>query len=148
LPFVLDLTEPLPVNPRTHRMIVEMAPTPSMVRVPSEYMFLHLLERFHISSKRIRHIPPGVDMWTGVGAMGAERLQSMSRLWRLPEHATVALVPMPLERGMGHEIFLDAMASIKDENLYAVLVGSDRHAPGRRAEIEAEITRRGLNGKV
>lgn len=149
LPLAVDLTEPLPNTARAHKWIDSLMQIPSLVRVPSEYLLIRMLETFHVPSQRIRHIPPGVDMqWHSAKSIGAERLQGLSRLWRLPEQATVALVPMPLFPGLGHEVFLEALASIKEENIYAVMIGSDRHAPGRRAFLENEINRLGLNGKI
>jgi glycosyltransferase involved in cell wall biosynthesis len=148
-PLVVNLTEPVADTPRARMLMANLMRVPSLIRVPSEYMFIHLLETFHLPSERIRYIPSGIDMqWHSANSIAPERLQGLSRLWRLPEQATVALVPMPLRPGLGQEGFLEALASIKDENIYAVLIGSDRHAPGYRALLEGEINRLGLNGKI
>ena len=39
------------------------------------------------------------------------------------EPTTVVLMPMPLHPGLGHDIFLEALASIKEENIFAVTLG-------------------------
>lgn len=149
LPLAVDLTEPVADTSRTRALMANLMRVPSLIRVPSEYMFIRLLETFHLPAERIRHIPAGVDLqWHGANAIAPERLQNLSRLWRLPEQANVALLPLPLEPGFGQDIFLEALASLKHENIYAVLVGSDRHAPGHRAALEEHITRLGLNGRV
>ena len=60
----------------------------------------------------------------------AERLLNLSRLWRLPEQAIVALVPMPLEPHMGQATILQALKEIVEENFYAIMVGNNRHSNG------------------
>jgi glycosyltransferase involved in cell wall biosynthesis len=149
IPFIADLTQPVPDHPRMHRLMADLKSVPSIVRVPSEFMARHLIETFKLEDEHIRPIPPGIDLqWYGAGFISAERLQKMSHLLRLPEQASVVLVPLPLSAGMGHKIFLEAMAGFKNENVFIVLVGSDRKAPGPRAEIENLVDQLGLGGKV
>jgi len=149
LPLVADLTQPLPDQPRIRQLISRLKDIPCLARVPSHYIQDELEDKFGLPSKRIRHIAPGVDLqWHKADSISPERLQGLSRSWRLPEPTTVVLMPMPLEPGLGHDIFLEALASVKNENIFAVLIGSDRHAPGMRATLENQIHQYGLNGKV
>jgi len=149
VPLVADLTQPLAPLPRTKRLLTLMKTTRAMLRVPSEFMGKHLHESFGVEEERLCLVPPGVDLqWYSVGFISPERLQKISHLWRLPEQASIILAPVPLEPEMGHKTLLEVLRGMKDENIYAVLVGSDRHAPGLRAEIEQMIGSYGLNGKV
>ncbi len=149
LPLIIDLTQPLPDIPATHRLIAQMAQTSCTVRVPTRMMAKHLTSMFQINPAVVACVPPGVDLQSyNTAAISAERLHNLSRLWRLPEHAMVVLVPMPIEPQMGHAVFLQALARIKEENLYAIMVGSDRNAPGMRQQIEQSVDSMGLNGKV
>ncbi|MDE2029788.1 MAG: glycosyltransferase [Alphaproteobacteria bacterium] len=149
LPLVVDLTQPLPDTPATHRLMTLVAQSSCTVRVPTETMAQHLTGTFRINPALVARVAPGVDLQSyNPAAISAERLHNLSRLWRLPEQGIVVLVPMPLEPGMGHALFLQAMAKIKEEKLYAIMVGSDRHARGMREEIEGSVTRLELNGKV
>jgi glycosyltransferase involved in cell wall biosynthesis len=149
IPLVADLTQPLQDTPRNKKLLKLLKTTRAMLRVPSEFMGRHLHEAFEVEQDRLCLVPPGVDLqWYSVGFISPERLQKISHLWRLPEQASIILVPMPLEPEMGHKVLLEVLHKMKDENIYAVLVGSDRHAPGLRAEIEGQIGAYGLNGKV
>ena len=149
VPLVADLTQPLAALPRTKRLLTLMKTTRAMLRVPSEFMGRHLHTTFGVEEDRLCLVPPGVDLqWYSVGFISPERLQKISHLWRLPEQASIILAPMPLEPEMGHKTLLDALRLMKDENIYAVLVGSDRHALGLRPEIEGLIGAYGLSGKV
>jgi glycosyltransferase involved in cell wall biosynthesis len=112
-------------------------------------MAKHLTSTFQINPAIVAHVAPGVDLQSyNTAAISAERLHNLSRLWRLPEQGIVALVPMPLEPQMGHSVFLQALAQSKEDSLYVIMVGSDRHAKGLRAELEQTVERLGLNGKV
>jgi glycosyltransferase involved in cell wall biosynthesis len=49
---------------------------------------------------------------------------------------------------MGHAVLLSALRSMKDDPVYTVMVGTDRYNTGMRADVEAQISAYGLNGKV
>lgn len=149
IPLVADITQPLADLPRNKRILSQLKTVRAMLRVPSEYMGKHLHEMFGVEQDRLCLVHPGVDLqWFSAGFISPERLQKISHLWRLPEQASIILAPMPLESEMGHKVFLDVLRAMRDENIYAVMVGSDRHAPGLRAELEGLIGSYGLSGKV
>ena len=149
LPLIVDLTQPLVDTAATRKLITHMAQASCTVRVPTKTMAQHLTGTFQLNPAVVTCIAPGFDLQSyNTAAISAERLHNLSRLWRLPEQGIVVLVPMPLEPQMGHSIFLEALSRIKEENIYAIMVGSDRNAPGLRAQIEQSVERLGLNGKV
>jgi glycosyltransferase involved in cell wall biosynthesis len=149
LPLLADLTQPLPDRPRMHSFLQKLGKNGCTLRVPSDFMARHLEETFHLEPESIYTAPPGIDLkWYDASSIGTERLAALSRLWRLPEQATVILMPMPLGAGTGHRELLQALAPIKRTDIFVVMVGEDREAPGTRAEIEALIGQLGLGGKV
>jgi glycosyltransferase involved in cell wall biosynthesis len=149
LPLVVDLTQPLPDNPATHRLLAQVAQTSCTIRVPTKTMFNHLTSTFQINPAVMSVVAPGVDLQSyNPAAVSAERLHNLSRLWRLPEQSIVVLMPMPLEPRMGHMTALHALTKLAGEQVYAVMVGSDRNAPGMREELENNIEHLGLHGKV
>jgi glycosyltransferase involved in cell wall biosynthesis len=149
LPIIADITQPFENNARTQKLMVTLSQLSCLVRVPSEYMGHWLQDNFKLRADQIYHIPPGIDLnWYNVDAMSPERLHTLTKLWRMPEQATIVMVPMPMHPNSGHKIFLQAMAALKNDNVFAVLVGDDRTAPGTSAEIEAMVNQLRLNGKV
>lgn len=149
LPLVVDLTQPLADTSATRRLIAHMTQTSCTVRVPTRMMEKHLTSTFQINPGIVKRVSPGIDLQSyNVSAISAERLHSLSRLWRLPEQAIVALMPLPIEPLMGHAVLLQALSRLKEENIYAVMVGSDKNAPGLRQELEQSVESLGLNGKV
>jgi len=149
LPLVVDFTQPLPHRPRTRRILKRLGKLPCIVRVSSDYMARQLRDTFHWPADRLRLIPPGIDLQLyHPGSIAPERLQELSRLWRIPEHAAVILMPMPFTEGGGHELLLKALVPLKRDDIFAVLIGNNRPASGVHTEIDALVDDHGLNGKV
>ncbi len=149
LPLLIDLVEPLPVTPAHRKRLQQAATRGARFRVPSEYMMKHLRDDFQLETQYLYHILPGVDLqWFDAVRVSPERLQNLSSLWRLPEHGIVILMATPLAPGYGHRNLLEALAALKRKDVFVLLVGSDRAAPGMRAEIEAVVLACGLEGKV
>ena len=114
LPLIADFTRPLPDQPRIRRLLKRLEKIASAVRVPSEFMAKQLRETFDWPVSRLQVIAAGVDTkWCDPATVSAERLQALSRLWRLPEQEAVIVVPMPFLPGGGHAQLLEALAQIK-----------------------------------
>ena len=150
VPSVIDLTQPFDDTPRARRIMEAVKTTPNIsVRVPSAFMAQQLIKTYGLNEELINRIAPGVDLqWHGAGFISPERLQNLSHTLRLPDQAAVILVPLPVLPNMGHSIFLQAVAQLTHENVYAILAGSERLAPGERAEIESQVDKLGLGGKI
>lgn len=149
MPLVADFTRPLPEQPRVRRLLKKLEKITSAVRVPSEYMATQLRETFQWPASRLQVIAPGIDTkWCDAATVSAERLQALSRLWRLPEQEAVIVMPMPFMPRGGHAQLLEALAPLKNKGVFAVLVGDNRPQSGYHREIEALIDKHGLDGKV
>ncbi len=149
LPFLIDLTEPLPVTGGRRKALQAAALRGARFRVPSEYMASHLREDLKLQTDFLYRVFPGVDLqWFEAVRVTPERVRRLSHLWRLPEQATVIVTATPFAPGHGHKDLLEAMASVPEKDLYAVLIGDDKVVPGTRGEIEKLIVTLGLEGKV
>jgi len=79
---------------------------------------------------RIRIIPRGVDLRVfDPDAVSDDRRAPLARAWRLPEGATVVLLPGRLTSWKGQAVLIDALARLSRRDVFGVLVGSDQ---GRR----------------
>jgi glycosyltransferase involved in cell wall biosynthesis len=149
LPIVIDIAQHFYSTPQARKMFEALKHMMGLVRTPSQFMAQFLQKDFGLDDDHLHLVPPGVDLQLySAGSISAERLQKLSQLWRMPEQASVILVPIPFKPGMGHKVFLNALAKLKNENIFAVLVGRDDPASGIRAEIESLVTQLGLDGKV
>ncbi|MFA4846308.1 MAG: glycosyltransferase [Patescibacteria group bacterium] len=149
LPFLIDLTEPSPVTPARRKILQTAASRGARFRVPSSYMAEHLRNDLKIQTDFLYHISPGVDLqWYDAVRVTPERINQLYKLWRLPEQSTVIVMATPFATGYGHKMFLEALITLKNRDIYAILIGDDRAAPGTRAIIEDFIVANGLEGKV
>ncbi len=149
IPLLVDVTDPAPVTKARKKLLQAAAAHQARFRVPSDYMARFLRDELQLNSDLLYRIPPGVDLhWYDARRVTPERLQTLSRLWRLPEQATVAIMGTPLAPGYGHKQLLEALKDIGRNDVFLVMVGNDRVAPGTRAEIERMVTACGLEGKV
>jgi glycosyltransferase involved in cell wall biosynthesis len=149
LPLIVDFTRPLPEQRHVRRLLKRLSRLPCAARVPSRYMARQLREVFHWPAERLHAIPPGIDLQTyNAGFISPERVQALVRLWRLPEQAAVIVMPMPFNAGSGHKLLLEALARIKHDDVFVVLVGDNRPMAGWHEEIEALVNGFGLSGKV
>jgi len=150
IPLIADLTQFFDDTPQRQRLLTNVMAISSLIRVPSAFMGDYLYKTYHIAAERLHHVPPGIDLrWYNAGTISPERMQALSRLWRLPELASVILIPMPFTVGGGHKTFLEALARLKDENIFAVLLGnSPNHQPLIDFNIEDSVRELGLEGKV
>lgn len=149
LPFLIDLTEPSPVTSGRRKLLQMAANNGARFRVPSDAMARHLADDFKLKTDFLYRIYPGVDtQWFEAVRVTPERVRRLSHEWRLPEQSTIAIMAMPFAPGYGHKTLLEAVASLKPADIYLVLIGDDKLAPGTRADLEKSISSLGLEGKV
>jgi glycosyltransferase involved in cell wall biosynthesis len=86
-----------------------------------------IVRQHQIEASRIRVIPRGVDLATfnPMGISG-DRMMRLARAWRLPEAATVVLLPGRLTSWKGQGVLIEALARINRKDVCGVLVGSDQ----------------------
>jgi glycosyltransferase involved in cell wall biosynthesis len=72
----------------------------------------------------------------------------IAREWRLPDGASVVMMPGRLTRWKGHHVVIEAMALLERPDVFCVFLGSDQGRTGYREELEAAIRSRGLEGRV
>jgi glycosyltransferase involved in cell wall biosynthesis len=113
----------------------------------SNFVADHAAKVYGVGLDRLRVIPRGVDLVRfNPEYIGAERLVSLTRQWRLPDGAPVIMLPGRLSRWKGQLVLIDALALIGRTDLRCLLVGT---GPVRyRRELEARAAERGLGSVV
>ncbi len=81
-------------------------------------------------------------------SVSVERIEEYRSSWRLDNRKPVVMLPGRLTRLKGQDIFIQALALIKNRNFQAILVGDLQDNPGFAAELAALIDRLGLSGNV
>ncbi len=115
----------------------------------SHYVADYLRENYRIDNRDIRVIPRGIalDRFHPT-AVTPERLIKLSRDWRIPDGASIILLPGRLTRWKGHHVLIEAMADLARKDIFCVIIGSDQGRAAYRRELEEDITVRGLEGRI
>jgi len=116
----------------------------------SDFIGRQIVTRYGVDADRVRVIPRGVDVALfDPAAVTGRRVIQLSEQWRVPDDASVVMLPGRLTRWKGHLVLIEALARLEDRaGLRCILVGSEQGRTGYVAEIKAEIARRGLDSMV
>ncbi|MFH1158528.1 MAG: glycosyltransferase family 4 protein [Pseudomonadota bacterium] len=77
-----------------------------------------------------------------------ERLIKIARQWRIPDGASVIMLPGRISRIKGHMFLIDAMRRLAQKDIFCLFVGSDTGNENYRRELEAYIGSKDLGGDV
>ena len=112
----------------------------------SQFVGDHVAEVYGVGADRLRVIPRGVDLGEfDPRRVNGERVAGLAKSWRVPDGATVVMLPGRLTRWKGGLDFVAAIARLERRDLCCLLVGAEQRR-GFRRELETEIERRGLMG--
>ena len=110
----------------------------------SQFVADHAAQIYGVGPERLRTIPRGVDLDIfDPRRVGAERIASLARRWRLPDGAPVVMLPGRLTRWKGGLDFIAAIAMLGRRDISCLLVGPEQRR-GFRRELEAAIGRHRL----
>jgi glycosyltransferase involved in cell wall biosynthesis len=108
----------------------------------------HIKEKYRIK-KQINLIYQGVDKTVfDPEAVGKERIERNQKSWRIDPERQVIILHGRLTRLKGQDLFIQALALMKNQNYQAVLIGDFEENPGFTDELLKTIRHNGLGGKV
>lgn len=115
----------------------------------SQYVANYLTSNYKIDPRNLRVIARGIALEKfHPTAVTPERLIKLSRQWRVPDAASVIMLPGRLTRWKGHHILIDAIPLLKHRDIFCLLIGSDQGRTGYRLELEEKIRDNRLEGKI
>lgn len=111
-----------------------------LVIANSEFVAHYLVDNYDVAVNKIRVIPRGIPMEKfDVTKVSADRMLRLSETWRIPEVATLVLLPGRLTRWKGQTVLIEAMSKLKRKDVYCVLLGDAQGRTEYRDELEAMI---------
>lgn len=115
----------------------------------SNFVGDYLRRNYKLDPSNIRVIHRGIALERfHPTAVSAERMVKVSREWRVPDGASIVMMPGRLTRWKGHPVLIDAIARLNRPDIFCVMIGSDQGRTAYRQELEDAIRAKGLEGKV
>ncbi len=108
----------------------------------------HIREKYRISNN-IHLIYRGVDKTIfDPDAVSIERIERYKNEWRINTDKPVIMLPGRLTRLKGQDVFIKALALMKNQNYQALMVGDIKENPGFTDELTKSISQEGLEEKI
>jgi len=115
----------------------------------SNHVANYLLENYKIDRRNIRLIHRGIALEKFHPTVVAPaQLIKVSASWRLPDGASVVMLPGRITRWKGHHVLIDAISKLGRDDIFCVLIGSDQGRTEYREELEASIKEKNLGGQI
>ena len=113
----------------------------------SDYVADYLRQNYRINPDRIRTIPRGIaiDKFHPT-TVTPVRMIDLSQQWRIPEGASVVLMPARLTRWKGHHVLIEAIARLGRSDVFCLIIGDDQGRKNYRKELEDMIEANNLGG--
>lgn len=120
-----------------------------LVIANSEFVAHYLVDNYEVPVNKIRVIPRGIPMDKfNPNTVSAEKMLRLSQSWRIPEVATLILLPGRLTRWKGQTVVIEAMSKLKRKDIYCVLLGDDQGRTEYRDELEQMVNDYHLEDRV
>ncbi len=115
----------------------------------SEYVADYLRQNYKVDPDRIRVIHRGIPMDRFHPAcVTPDRMITLAKKWRIPDSANIVMLPGRITRWKGHLVLIEAMAKIKRDDLFCVIIGSDQGRTEYREELEQSVRNLDLDTKI
>ena len=115
----------------------------------SHFVATRLKARHQVDPARLRIIPRGVDTALfDPAAVSGDRMARLTREWRLPDGASVIMLPARLTRWKGHTVMLEALARLERRDVTLVMVGAEQSRTRFRRELIARAEALGIDDRL
>ena len=115
----------------------------------SDFIADHVRAQFDVPEDRLITVRRGIDLRRfNPGAVSAQRMIKLSGDWRLPDGASVIMLPGRLTRWKGQLVMLDALKELDRKDAFVLMVGDDQGRFDYRNELDARIRKLGLGDRV
>jgi glycosyltransferase involved in cell wall biosynthesis len=120
-----------------------------IVIAASRYIASLVADRHQVDPARIRVIPRGVDPSEfDPDAISNDRTARLARDWRLPDGASMVMLPGRLTAWKGHTILLAAIARLGHRDVLCVMVGSDQGRHHYVQQLQRQAARLGIADRI
>lgn len=115
----------------------------------SHFLADYIEQTYKTDPHKVRVIHRGVPIDRfHPNAVTPDRLIRIAQQFRIPDGASVVMLPGRITRTKGHMFLIDALALLRQKDVFCLFVGSDIGNEKYRRELEEYIDSKGLSGSV
>ncbi|MGM0422826.1 MAG: glycosyltransferase family 4 protein [Pseudomonadota bacterium] len=115
----------------------------------SHFLADYLENEYNTNPTRIRVIHRGIPVERfHPNSVTPDRLVRLSTDWRIPEGAQIILMPARLTRLKGHMYLVDALAALKNKDVFCIMLGAAGKKSDYYNELVAHIEAKGLSEQI
>lgn len=119
------------------------------VIVVSHFLADHLEQEYDVNPSNVRVIHRGLAVERfHPNSVTPDRLVRISEEWRIPEGAPIVFMPARLTRLKGHKFLVDALAKLKNKDIFCIMLGAVEKNSGYSQELMHHIDSKGLSAQV
>lgn len=115
----------------------------------SHFLADYLEENYKVDTAKLRVVHRGLAIENfHPNAVTPERMIALAQQWRVPDGASVVMLPGRLSRIKGHMFLIDAIQKLRQKDIFCLFLGSDIGNEKYRRELENYIESRNMTGSV
>ncbi len=115
----------------------------------SAFVAKYLTKNYTLDPDVIRIIQRGIPIEKfHPTAVTPERMIRLSKQWRIPDGASIVMLPGRLTRWKGHSVFIEALARLHRPDTFGLIIGSDQGRVTYRKELETLIQERNMGNRI
>lgn len=115
----------------------------------SHYVADYMRHNYKIDPQKIRVIHRGIAIEKfHPTAVTPDRVINLSKEWRIPDDASIVMMPGRLTRWKGQLVLIDAMARLPNKDVFCVIIGDHQGRKEYLEELETAIREKNLEGRV
>jgi glycosyltransferase involved in cell wall biosynthesis len=115
----------------------------------SHFLADYLEINYQVDPAKVRVVHRGVAVDRfHPNAVTPDRLIKLTKQWRVPDGASVIMLPGRISRVKGHMVLIDALKKLQQNDLFCLFVGSSIGNEHYAKDLEEYIEKSGLSGSV
>ncbi len=147
--WMVTLHRPLPAKGLRNRLMRRSLERADALIAVSDYIRLDTSRRLPNATDKILVIPPGINLDRFDPAIvRADRVIKLARELRVPDGQQVVLCPARFDEDRGQKLLIEAIRRLKRDDVFCLLLGSTATPMPFEKELEHEISKAGLLGRV
>ena len=120
-----------------------------LVIAVSHFLADYLEENYEAEPERLRVIHRGLAIEKfHPNSVTPDRLIKITQAWRIPDGASVIMLPGRLSRIKGHMFLIDALQKLQQKDIFCVFVGSTLGNEHYAKELESYVESKGMEGHI